>query len=586
MSLIEYDNVNYSYRSQTDEQAIEDVSLSIEKGEFVGITGAADAGKSTLARMIPGYIPNFFEGEFEGNVTVDGANTRETSIGDLSTKVGMLFENPFDQMTGASTTVFEEVAFALENQGIAVPEMVERVKWSLELVGIEDLYQRNPNQLSGGQSQRVALASILALRPDILILDEPTSQLDPEGTESVFEVIGNLDRDEFTIVLVSQKVERLAPHIDRMVVVEDGQIAHNGDPKDVLATLATQDSKISVPTQISVGKWLRDNGFVSTEKQLPVTYQDALSELQDVYRAEGLLASDDATPEISASSGTEAISDSAEDSQLTLDSVTYRYSDTVEALTDISTEFDHGVVCLIGQNGAGKTTFAKHLNALLTPSEGTVTVRGKNTRDHRVAEMAKDVGLSFQNPNDQLFHDSIDEEVRYGPKNIDLDADTMDENVDDAIDRLNLNDVRERNPYDIGQARRKHVAVASVLAMDSPIFVLDEPTGGQDADGAELLGSLIEEMADAGKLIIVITHDVDFAARHSDRVIALRQGELLLDGPPEEVFNQPEELQKTNVDLPTVTQLSLELGHDTTVLTIDELLDKLRRDLDVPVTPT
>lgn len=578
MSLIEFQDVSYQYRTQRGEWALEDVSLTIEEGEFVGITGAADAGKSTLARMIPSYVPNFYGGEFEGRVVVDGIDTRETSIGELSTKVGMLFENPFDQMTGASSSVLEEVAFALENQGYPVTEMLERVEWSLGQVGIEELFQRNPNQLSGGQSQRVALASILALKPEILVLDEPASQLDPEGTASVFQAVGELERDEYTIVLISQDVERLAPHVDRLVVVADGRIAHSGDPAEVLTDLSAGETSVMIPTQVAVGNWLRERGCVSRDQPVPVSYDDALSELETALGNGGHARDSLGRDESMAATAGDG-SHAPGQAEVSLASVTYRYSDRVEALKDISIDFDDGVVCLIGQNGAGKTTFAKLLNSLLIPSEGDVTVRGKDTSEHRVAMMAREVGLSFQNPNDQLFHDSVEAEVRYGPKNIGLGEEEMEANVEDVIDRMGLEDVRDRNPYDMGQAKRKHVAVASVLAMNTPVVVLDEPTGGQDAGGVELLGNLVEDLANEGKLVIVITHDVGFAAAHADRVIALRQGRVLLDGTPRDVFSQPDTLLETNVELPTVSRLSLDLGFGEPALELTELFERLDRVL-------
>lgn len=572
MSFIEFDGVSYQYRTQTGEMALDDVSLQIEEGEFVGITGPADAGKSTLVRMIPGYIPHFFGGEFDGSVTIDGVDTHDTSIGELSTKVGMLFENPFDQMTGAATTVVEELAFALENQGYPIPDMVDRIEWSLDLVQIEELFQRNPTRLSGGQSQRVALASILALKPDILVLDEPTSQLDPEGTESVFEVVDNLEREKYTIVLVSQDVEHLAPHLDRLIVVEDGTVTHDGTPSEVFSSRDGEKPSINIPAQIEIGNWLRERGMVDSSEPLPVTYDEALDELETAF------------PEIQSIEGpvdnpTDNPTEEGEVDTVDLDAVTFRYTETVTALKDITLSLDSGVVCIIGENGAGKTTLAKHLNALLTPSEGQVVVDGKNTRDHRVAEMAKHVGLSFQDPNDQLFHESVESEIRYGPKNVGLERQQIDENLEKAIADLNLEDVRERNPYDMGEARRKHVAIASVLAMDTPVVVLDEPTGGQDYRGAKLLGETVEELAARGKLLIVITHDVDFAAQYADRVIALMQGEVILDGTPGEVFSQPDELIKTNVNLPNVTRLSRELGVGDSILTTEELFETLERGI-------
>lgn len=578
MSLIEFDNVSYQYRTLEGRQAVSEIDLSIEEGSFVGITGKADAGKSTLARMIPGYIPNFFEGEFQGTVTVDGIDTRETSVGELSTKAGMLFENPFDQMTGASTTVLEEVAFALENHGYPVEEILDRVRWSLGVVGIEDLYIRNPTQLSGGQSQRVALASILALRPEILILDEPTSQLDPRGTESVFQVIDNLEEDEFTIIIISQDTERLAPHVDRLVVVDEGEIYLDGHPGEVLSTLEDEDdTKVNIPGPIEVGKWLRERELIDATDPVPINYESALSELESIDKF-GWENFERDNPNEKSEIPREG--DTVPNPQVSFDEVTYRYSDDVEALRDIDIGFDDGCVCIIGQNGAGKTTFVKHLNALLRPSEGDVEVCEKNTRDHRVAKMSESAGLSFQNPNDQLFHDSVEEEVKYGPRNLDQSPEATEAIADEMINLLELSELRERNPYDMGQSLRKRVAVASVLAMETPVVILDEPTGSQDAAGINLLGDIVDILVEEGKLVVVITHDVDFAAKHADRVVALGQGEVLIDDTPEVVFDRPDVLAETDVTLPSVTQFGYDLNLDQTILELDDLLTVLDSRLD------
>lgn len=569
MSLIEIDDVTYRYRTQPDDEvALDEVSCSIDQGTFVGITGPSDAGKSTFGRLIPSYIPNFFDGELSGTVTVDGVDTRETTIGELSTTAGMLFENPFDQLTGASTTVLEEVAYGLENLGVPVDEMVERTKRNLERVGIEDLVARNPQRLSGGQSQRVALASILAMQPDVLVLDEPTSQLDPQGTEEVFRVVGDLDREEYTIVLISQDVERLAPHLDRLLVIDGGRITHDGAPEEVLVDPALDERRVNVPAPVIVGQRLRERGYVDADEPIPVSLDGAVEELRPHVVRGG-------TDDARASAAANGNGDPAADPEIRFDGVSFRYDEGIEALSDVSIGLDEGCVCLIGQNGAGKTTFAKHLNGLLEPTDGRVLVRGRDTRNARVATIARDVGLNFQNPNDQLFHSTVEAEVRYGPANVGHDDERTAELVEEAIDRLELTDVRERNPYDMGQPRRKRVTVASVLAMDTPVVVLDEPTGGQDAVGNRLLGGLVDDLVDAGKLVVVITHDVDFARRHADRIVALCDGEVLLDDTPRAVYGRPDVLERTDVTPPTVTRIGQRLGLDETVLTVDELFARV-----------
>jgi energy-coupling factor transport system ATP-binding protein len=234
-----------------------------------------------------------------------------------------------------------------------------------------------------------------------------------------------------------------------------------------------------------------------------------------------------------------------------------------------------GCVCIVGQNGAGKTTFVKHLNGLLEPTSGRVDVEGVETSSADVAQLSRHVGLSFQNPDDQLFHGTVEEEVRYGPSNLDYEAERVDELVEWAIDLLGLDPVREKNPYDLGIPRRKRVAVASVIAMDTPVVVLDEPTGGQDAPGTRRLGKVVDRLVEEGKLVVVITHDVSFAADHADRVIALRQGEVLLDDSPRAVFGRPDVLARTEVQLPTAAELSFSLDLPRVALSVNELLEML-----------
>ncbi len=570
MTRICFENVSWEYRTG-DGLAISDIDLDIESGSFVGITGPSDAGKSTLCRLVPGYVPHYFDGQLEGTVRVGDREVPEASIGELAARVGMLFENPFDQLTGASTTVIEEVAFGLENLGLAREEIIERSVESLRRVGIEGLIERNPQRLSGGQSQRVALAAILAMRPDVLVLDEPTSQLDPHGANAVFEIVAEMKEQGHTVIVVSQRLNRLAPHLDRLLVVDEGTVAHDGTPEDVFTTPGI-DEFLDVPQAVRIGRRLREAGH--EPDGIPLTVDAAIEELRPHVRSEtGAAGAADAA---GADGGTATIApeskQDATDHRIAFEDVSHVYEGGVEALSGVSLELESGCVCLVGQNGAGKTTFVKHANGLLTPTEGTVWVAGEDTRETRVAQLARHVGLSFQNPDDQLFHDSVEDEVRYGPGNLGFDGNRADETVERAISRLDLADVRERNPYDLGLPRRKRVAVASVLAMDSQTIVLDEPTGGQDAPGTELLGEAVEEHTAEGRLVVVITHDVGFARRHADRVIALGQGELLLDGAPREVFGQPEILAKTDVDPPVVTRIGHELGLSTT-LSIDELFE-------------
>jgi energy-coupling factor transport system ATP-binding protein len=563
VSLVEIDDVVYTYRTGGDEPALDGVDLTVDRGEVVGITGPSDAGKSTLCRLVHGYVPNFFDGRLSGRATVDGTDVTDATIGELAETVGLLFENPFDQLTGAATTVFEEVSFGLENAGVPREALIDRVYDALERTGIDHLAGRAPRQLSGGQSQRLALASILAMEPDLLVLDEPTSQLDPQSTAEVFDLVTSVG-DEYTLLVVSQKLERLAPHLDRLVVLEAGRVRHEGPPGRVL-TADGIDRLVSVPTPVRIGRRL---GVDPT----PLTADAAVEALA------GRTA--DAPPDADpgATDGG-ARTDRAGDGPPAVDAteLSHSYGD-VRALDGLDLTVEGGCVCLIGQNGAGKSTFARHLNGLLEPDAGRVEVCGLDTREESVARLAREVGLNFQNPDDQLFHDTVAAELAYGPRNLGYDEDRIEELVDAAVERVGLGDVRDANPYDVGLARRKQITVASVVAMDTPVVVLDEPTAGQDTRGVDLLGDLVEGLVAEGVVVLVVTHDVEFAAAHADRVVALEGGRVLLDGTPETVFGAPDRLDETDVDPPAVTRIARRLGLPGTVLSVEALFEHVDVD--------
>ncbi|HET7323843.1 MAG TPA: ABC transporter ATP-binding protein [Halococcus sp.] len=567
MSVINFDEVSVQYKTQSgDEWALDDVTVAIERGESIGITGPSEAGKATFLRVIASYIPNYFTCELRGNATVNEISVAETTIGEMSETVAMLFENPFDQLTGATSTVVEEVAYGLENQGIERDEIINKTHESIETVGITDLMNRDPYDLSGGQSQRVSLASILALEPEVLLLYEPTSQLDPSGTADVYDVIAEMESDEYTTIVVSQNTERLAPIVDRLLVFDDGRIRADDDPQSVLTSEIADEDLFFVPDIVRVGTRLRETGRVAAGRPVPLHRNDVLAELRTVTSP----STENISNQIDCSDTV-----SPTDEIIEFENVRFSYGEDIEALSDISLSIGEGCTCLVGQNGAGKSTVAKHLNGLLKPDEGTVSIKGRDTHDWRVAQLARDVGLSFQNPDNQLFHSSVKEEVRYGPRNLDYDEDTVDTLSEKAIGLMELKDVRNKNPYDLELARRKRIAVASVLAMDTDIVVLDEPTGGQDVRGTKLLGNAVETLVDDGKAVVVITHDMTFTRDYADRIVALRQGEVLLDNHPRTVFGQEETLAETAVRPPEVTQLGAALGLPETVLTVDELFEIL-----------
>lgn len=549
---IELDGVTFTYEHAA-EPALSDVSCRIEDGSFVGVTGPTDAGKTTLCRLLPGFVPHFFGGDLDGAIDVRGVDVPESSIGALGDAVGFVFESPADQLTGAATTVLEEVAFGLEQRGVPRDEIERRARERLTEVGVADLADRDPQSLSGGQLQRVAVASVLALDPEVLVLDEPTSQLDPDGTRELFDAVSRMHEAGYTVVLVSHDLQRLAPRADRLLVLEEGRLRADGAPREVLADAAL-DGTVATPPTVRLGRGLRADGVVPADEPLPLTVQAAAEELRAHATIDGADLPDggsDSTPAAAGSPST------AGDPRVRLDGVEHVYEGGVEALTDVDLTLDAGCVALLGHNGSGKTTLAKHLNGLLEPTAGRVSVAGADTREQSVADLATHVGLAFQNPDEQLFRPTVRAEVAFGPENLGRDADRA---VEAAVEALDLGEVIDESTYELGRAVRKRVAVASVVAMGTDVVVLDEPTGGQDPAGRAVIGRLVDDLVAEGRLVVPITHDVEFAREHADRIVALADGRVVADGPPAAVFGNAEVLDRAGLDPPVAVAVAAELG--------------------------
>jgi energy-coupling factor transport system ATP-binding protein len=605
--------------------ALIDVDCQVEAGTFVGITGPSDAGKSSFCRCLSGFVPHFFDGDLDGSVSIAGTDVPESSIGELGETVGYVFEDPFDQLTGAATTVLEEVAFGLERIGTPREDIEPRARECLDRVGIEALADRDPGTLSGGQLQRLAIASVLALDPGILVLDEPTSQLDPAGTEAVFDLAESMHEAGYTICLVSQDLHRLAPRADRLLVLGDGRLRYDDDPRTVLTAIeeaseaseaSESNGSVTIPGTLRIGRALRERGLFDGDLPLTVAELEVGTDIEALRSTNARRASSGeattpaaSTPSNSAAavppeseSGTSgsntpesAVSEanppnsdpsdsasppasaSSDDPPLIdVENASHTYASGTDALADVSLSMDGGCVAILGHNGAGKTTLAKQLNGLLTPTSGTVRIAGRDTSEAPVARLAREVGLCFQNPDDQLFRPTVESELRFGPERLGYDEARVDELVEEALAVSGLDAVRDTDTYDLGRAQRGRVAIASVLAMDTPAVVLDEPTGGQDSSGVSIVGDIVDDCRSAGRLVVLVTHDVGFAAEHADRLVVLADGAVIADGPPRAVFDSDRAaIERAGVTIPVATRAASVLGLGEDVLSVGELLSRL-----------
>ena len=590
MSLIEVKDLKYRYPGTT-ELALDGVSFTVEKGEFIGIAGENGAGKSSLSQALLGLIPQFYKGAYGGSVTVCGMDARSTPVSELCRHVGLVFQNPFNQLSGAKDTVYDEVGYGLQNLGFPPEEIRTRVESVLRCFGIWEYRDRNPFDLSGGQLQRVAICSVLAMKPDVLILDEPTSQLDPEGSEEVFHTVDELTKMGITIIMIEQKIEKLAGYCDRVLLMHQGHVVDYDTPRKIFSREDLYDLGVNPPAYT---RFARANALVFEDGTLPVTHAETLERVKasgadratliaslrtmtagvqmenqghsaephaDTSRQTADTDTDAGTADASASTSRDHTSEASGAAEATFQVKDLRFSYVKgrEVLHGLNLALDHRPTAIIGQNGAGKTTLVRVLKGLLKPDSGEIRYQGENLETKTVAELASRVGYVFQNPDDQIFKYKVLEEVMFGPLNIGMSPQEAEASAHEALRMVGLDEKAGENPYDLELSDRKMVAIASVLAMNTDVIILDEPTIAQSWNGREKIREIMQAKAAEGKLVIAILHDMDFVANSFARVIAMAHGEILADGAPAEVFRNHPVLEKAALAAPPLYELLEEL---------------------------
>ncbi|TCJ16714.1 energy-coupling factor ABC transporter ATP-binding protein [Rubrobacter taiwanensis] len=560
-----YDRVAYAYRG--GEEAVRDVSIRLEEGKVVLITGPSGAGKTTVCRMANGLIPHEFKGRLAGSVTIAGRyDSRKLSVSALSKIVGVLSQDPETQLF--NPTVEEEIVFGACNYGLPVETIRERTERLLELTRLKPHRHKNPHNLSGGQQQSCALASILAFDPLVLVLDEPTSNIDPIGSQQVLELVARLAREENrTTLLVEHKIEELADLVDEMIVLHEGEILHRGPVREVLEHVEYIDSVgLSVPQVTLLCAKLRSAGWPI--ERLPIGIEEAVEVLAPLIDREALSRAPQLPPR--------RVQHGEEEVVVEITGLSHVYRDGTRALSGVDLEIRRGeFVGVLGQNGSGKTTLVKHLNGLLKPTEGTVTVAGLDTRKATIAQMAQTVGYIFQNPDSQIFKMKVGDELAFGPQNVGLSEEEVAKRVREAAGDLEISHLLEKNPFFLSKGEKQRIAVAAVMAMKPDILVLDEPTTGQDFKRAREIMDLAVRLHAEGQTVIVITHDMNLAAEYCDRVVIMEGGRVLLDAPAREAFLARKKLEASSLRPPQVTVLGEALGYREAWLTVDEAVEML-----------
>jgi len=542
--VVEFKDISYRYPRST-RWVITHLNLIIQKGEFVALMGENGAGKSTVCQMINGIIPNSIGGRLSGQVLIHGLDTKTSGIAELATKVGIVLEDPETQLF--TNSVRSEVAFGPENLSLPPEEILERVSWALEVVRLKGYEERMPSSLSGGQKQRLAIAANIAMRPDILVLDEATSQLDPVGVEEVLSVVHELNRKYgMTILMATDVSEMIARMMDRVVVLDRGQLTADGTPRQIFAdTHLFKKLMIRSPQVCQLAATLSSNGHPLPE--FPITVPEACDSLRKALEGTTPVVLHEERP----------VQATLSELAIKVEHLNYIYQPlNVHAVKDVSFEIRQGeFVAVIGQNGSGKTTLLKNLLGLLRPTEGTVIVAGQNTLTTAVAEMACHVGFVLQNPDQQLFADTVEEEVAFGPRNLKLDKELVEQRVEDALRLVGLEDKRQEFPPALAKGDRAKVVIASALALNPAIIILDEPTTGQDYRGCHQIMQIARQLHEQGRTVVFVTHHMALVAEYARRVIVMCGGRLLLDDATEEVFARPDVVRQAYIIPPQITEL-------------------------------
>ena len=532
---------------------------------MVGLLGRSGAGRSTLASTLNGTIPHLVRGDLTGRVLIDGQDIRAQRPRDLADRIGFVFQDFEAQLF--STNVSLEVAFGPENLGVHPAEIARRVDSCLGVVRLSHLSHKAPAALSGGQKQRLALASVLALEPTVLILDEPTSDLDPAGRRELLEAIRSIRQTrDLTLVMIDPETDEMG-WADRLIVLDQGRVAMDGTPA-ALWDRADEMDALGVKG-FTLAKLARRLGV--SERWVDA---DAAA---NAIRTAGW----GGAPGVAARLRLADAAHAGGEVLLEVDGVAHRYPDGTEALSDVHCVIRRGeFVAILGQNGSGKTTLVKHLNGILTPSAGEIRLQGKRLRGQPATALSRRVGLVFQNPDHQIFAERIWDEVAFGPRLQGLAEVAVAARVEEALEAVGLAGMGDLDPFILTKGTRQRIAVASTLATKPEVIILDEPTTG--LDHAELQGmmALIRRLNEAGHTILIITHAMDIAAAWARRVILMQGGRILRDGPTREVFADEAGIRETGLTPPPIVQVGNRLG--VPALTLDELVSCLSRTAEPP----
>ena len=542
--MITVSHLTHQYRLHNHQwiSALDDISFTLKENEYVAIMGPNGSGKTTLVQCLNGLMrPS------SGRIHVDHLDALDPkNQWEVRRRVGMVFQNPDNQIISA--TVEREIAFGLENLGLSTPIIQARVEETLKTVHLLHYRHYPPHRLSGGEKQRLTIASVMAMEPKYLILDEPTSLLDPQNRHAFISLLHEIQSERKTTILHVTQFPEEAVQADRLIVLVEGRIVTDGIPQSIFE----QSSELTqwgleAPLVFQLNGELKKTG-VSLPHDI-LTGQGEYVSMKPAGRPSG-----------SAQSQKHVL----ESGLLTTEKLSHTYNSGLPtqttALKDISLSVQKGeCVGIIGSTGSGKTTLAEHFIGLLKPSSGSVRIEGLDlwAEEKKMPALRRKVGLVFQFPELQFFEENVHDEVAFGPRNSDIGALEIEAYVNDALELVGLSveDFRHRSPLSLSSGEKRLVAIASNLSMKPEILVLDEPTAGLDPQGVQRIYGLIQKLHTAGTTVVLISHNIDLVAQVTDRTVVLHEGAIVLQGPTQDVFEHEDILLSIGLDIPELTKV-------------------------------
>jgi len=545
--IIEFNNFSFKYYSQK-QPTLKNINLTINEGEKILIAGLSGSGKSTLGHCINGLIPFVYDGEINGSLKVDGKETKNLSVSELSKTVGTVLQDSDGQFVGL--TVGEDIAFAMENDCVDVKTMHDKVLTIAKEIQIDQLLNNSPSEISGGQKQRVSLAGVMVDNVKILIFDEPLANLDPATGKNTIELIDEISKKtNATIIIIEHRIEDvLYKNVDRVILFDDGQIVADTTPDELLSTNKLIETGIREPLYLSALKFAKvkitkedhpgyiDKLVINDEKKKLINKWVESNKEKETYKNDVILK---------------------------LNNITYSYDGIINNVDDVSLDVYKGeMLAIVGKNGAGKSTLSKIISGFIKQDKGSIILNNHDLIDDTIFERGQKIGLVLQNPNQMICNTLIYDEIAYGLRNMKVSEEEIKVRVEEALKVCGLYEFRKWPISALSYGQKKRVTIASIIVMKPDVIMLDEPTAGQDYKHYTDIMTFLKQLNKKGYTIIMITHDMHLMLEYCDRAVVMLDGKKIYDGSCSEVLINEDIVDKANLKKTSLFTLAEELSLD------------------------